>query len=127
MDFLTAKKKHDELVKLIERYAREYYVLDNPSVDDAVYDQKMEELESLEKEWPELITRNSPTQRIIGTVLKGFNKINHQVQMLSLSDVFNEEELVDWVNKVNNEIGKEVEFVAEMKIDGLAMSLVYQS
>ena len=126
MDFLTAKKKHDELVKLIERYAREYYVLDNPSVDDAVYDQKMEELEAIEKEWPELITRNSPTQRIIGTVLKGFNKINHQVQMLSLSDVFNEEELIDWVNKVNNEIGKEVEFVAEMKIDGLAMSLVYQ-
>ena len=126
MEFLAAKKKHDELVKLIEQYAREYYVLDNPSVEDAVYDQKMEELESLEKEWPELITRNSPTQRIIGTVLKGFNKINHRVQMLSLADVFNEEELIDWVNKVNNEIGEEVEFVAEMKIDGLAMSLVYQ-
>ena len=126
MEFLAAKKKHDELVKLIEQYAREYYVLDNPSVEDAVYDQKMEELESLEKEWPELITRNSPTQRIIGTVLKGFNKINHRVQMLSLADVFNEEELIDWVNKINNEIGEEVEFVAEMKIDGLAMSLVYQ-
>lgn len=126
MEFLAAKKKHDELVKLIEQYAREYYVLDNPSVEDAVYDQKMEELESLEKEWPELITRNSPTQRIIGTVLKGFNKINHRVQMLSLADVFNEEELIDWVTKVNNEIGEEVEFVAEMKIDGLAMSLVYQ-
>ena len=126
MEYLVAKKKHDELVKLIEQYAREYYVLDNPSVDDAVYDQKMEELEALEKEWPQLITRNSPTQRIIGTVLKGFNKITHQVQMLSLADVFNEDELVEWVTKVNNEIGKEVEFVAEMKIDGLAMSLVYQ-
>ena len=126
MEYLVAKKKHDELVKLIEQYAREYYVLDNPSVDDAVYDQKMEELEALEKEWPQLITRNSPTQRIIGTVLKGFNKITHQVQMLSLADVFNEDELVERVTKVNNEIGKEVEFVAEMKIDGLAMSLVYQ-
>ncbi len=126
MEYLVAKKRHDELVKLIEQYAREYYVLDNPSVDDAVYDQKMEELEALEKEWPQLITRNSPTQRIIGTVLKGFNKITHQVQMLSLADVFNEDELVEWVTKVNNEIGKEVEFVAEMKIDGLAMSLVYQ-
>ena len=126
MDFLVAKAKHDELVKLIEKYAREYYIDDNPSVSDQVYDQKMEELEALEKEWPELITRNSPTQRIIGTVLKGFNKITHQVQMLSLADVFNEEELIDWVNKVNNEIGEEVEFVAEMKIDGLAMSLVYQ-
>ena len=104
MDFLVAKAKHDELVKLIEKYAREYYIDDNPSVSDQVYDQKMEELEALEKEWPELITRNSPTQRIIGTVLKGFNKITHQVQMLD----------------------RDLEYVAEMKIDGLAMSLVYQ-
>ena len=126
MDFLKAKEKHDELVKLIEKYSREYYVEDNPSVDDSVYDQKMEELVALEKEWPELITRNSPTQRIIGTVLKGFNKITHEVQMLSLADVFNEDELVEWVQKVYKELGKEVEFVAEMKIDGLAMSLVYQ-
>lgn len=126
MEYLDAKKRHDELVKLIERYAREYYVDDNPSVSDQVYDQKMEELEALEREWPELITRNSPTQRIIGTVLKGFNKINHRVQMLSLADVFNEEELADWVTKVNEELQENTEFVAEMKIDGLAMSLVYQ-
>ena len=126
MDFLVAKAKHDELVKLIEKYAREYYVDDNPSVSDQVYDQKMEELEALEKEWPELITRNSPTQRIIGTVLKGFNKITHQVQMLSLADVFNEDELTDWVKKTNIEVDRDLEYVAEMKIDGLAMSLVYQ-
>ena len=55
MEFLEAQKKHDELVKLIERYAKEYYIDDNPSVSDQVYDQKMEELEALEKEWPELI------------------------------------------------------------------------
>lgn len=126
MDFLVAKVKHDELVKLIEKYAREYYIDDNPSVSDQVYDQKMEELEALEKEWPELITRNSPTQRIIGTVLKGFNKITHQVQMLSLADVFNEDELTDWVKKTNIEVDRDLEYVAEMKIDGLAMSLVYQ-
>ncbi len=126
MEFLEAQKRHDELVKLIERYAKEYYIDDNPSVSDQVYDQKMEELEALEREWPELITRNSPTQRIIGTVLKGFNKITHQVQMLSLADVFNEEELIDWVRKVDVELEDQTEFVAEMKIDGLAMSLVYQ-
>ena len=126
MDFLVAKAKHDELVKLIEKYAREYYIDDNPSVSDQVYDQKMEELEALEKEWPELITRNSPTQRIIGTVLKGFNKITHQVQMLSLADVFNEDELTDRVKKTNIEVDRDLEYVAEMKIDGLAMSLVYQ-
>ena len=126
MEFLEAQKRHDELVKLIERYAKEYYIDDNPSVSDQVYDQKMEELEALEREWPGLISRNSPTQRIIGTVLKGFNKITHQVQMLSLADVFNEEELVDWVKKVDVELEDQTEFVAEMKIDGLAMSLVYQ-
>ena len=127
MDFLEASKKHEELVKLIEKFAHEYYVLDNPSVDDAVYDQKMEELEAIEKERPSLITPTSPTQRIIGTVLKGFNKITHQRQMLSLADVFNQDELLEWIHKVDESLKtKDTEFVAEMKIDGLAMSLVYQ-
>ena len=127
MNFEEAAKKHEELVKLIERYSREYYIDDNPSVSDQVYDQKMEELEALEREFPSLITKTSPTQRIIGTVLKGFNKINHETRMLSLGDVFNEEELMDWVDKVNESLGNDdTEFVAEMKIDGLAMSLVYK-
>lgn len=127
MNFEEAARKHEELVKLIERYAREYYIDDNPSVSDQVYDQKMEELEALEREFPDLITKTSPTQRIIGTVLKGFKKINHETRMLSLADVFNEEELIDWVDKVNTSLGNDdTEFVAEMKIDGLAMSLVYE-
>ena len=127
MNFFEAQQKHEELVKLIEKYAHEYYVLDNPSVSDAVYDQKMEELQKLEEEFPELITPTSPTQRIIGRVLDGFNKVQHARQMLSLADVFNEEELIDWVEKVDENLRiKDTEFVAEMKIDGLAMSLVYQ-
>ena len=127
MNFYEAKEKHEELVKLIEKYAHEYYVLDNPTVSDAVYDQKMEELQKLEEEFPELITPTSPTQRIIGRVLDGFTKVQHARQMLSLADVFNEEELIDWVDKVDEALhAKDTEFVAEMKIDGLAMSLVYQ-
>lgn len=127
MTFEEAKIKHEELIKIIEKYAHEYYVLDNPSVSDFVYDQKMEELEKIEHDFPSLITPTSPTQRIIGQVLKGFKEINHKEQMLSLSDVFNEDELVDWVNKVTNEINNpNLEFVGEMKIDGLAMSLVYE-
>ena len=127
MTYLEAHAKHEELVKLIERYAHEYYVLDNPSVSDQVYDQKMEELEALEKEFPDLITPTSPTQRIIGQVLKGFNKIQHETRMLSLADVFNEEELINWCDKVDESLGtKDTEYVAEMKIDGLAMSLVYR-
>ncbi len=127
MTFEQAKIKHEELIGLIEKYAHEYYVLDNPSVSDFVYDQKMEELEKLEKDFPLLITPTSPTQRIIGQVLKGFNEINHKEQMLSLSDVFNEDELVEWVNKITTELNNpNLEFVGEMKIDGLAMSLVYE-
>lgn len=125
MEFIEAKKKYDELTKKLERYAYEYYVLDNPSVDDAIYDQGMEELLKLEKEFPQLITRNSLSQRVGGTVLKGFNKVTHERQMLSLADVFNKEELSEWVNKIYETLGKEVDFTAEMKIDGLACSLVY--
>ena len=127
MEFLDAKKRYEELTKELERYTYEYYVLDNPSVDDAIYDKGMEELLLLEKEFPELVTRNSLSQRVGGVVLKGFNKIEHKFKMYSLADVFNKEELIEWVNKVYEQLGtKDVEFSAEMKIDGLACSLVYE-
>lgn len=128
MDFLEAKKRHQELVEILEKYSYEYYVLDNPSVSDAEYDDKLSELEHIEKLFPELITRNSPTQRIIGQVLTGFNKIHHKYQMLSLGDVFNLEELKIWDRKLCENLNvKNVTYNAEMKIDGLAMSLVYEN
>lgn len=128
MDFLEAKKRHQELVEILEKYSYEYYVLDNPSVSDAEYDDKLSELERIEKLFPELITRNSPTQRIIGQVLTGFNKIHHKYQMLSLGDVFNLEELKVWDRKLCENLNvKNVAYNAEMKIDGLAMSLVYEN
>ena len=128
MDFLEAKKRHQELVEILEKYSYEYYVLDNPSVSDAEYDDKLSELEHIEKLFPELITRNSPTQRIIGQVLTGFNKIHHKYQMLSLGDVFNLEELRIWDRKLCENLNvKNVAYNAEMKIDGLAMSLVYEN
>ena len=128
MDFLEAKKRHQELVEILEKYSYEYYVLDNPSVSDAEYDDKLSELEHIEKLFPELVTRNSPTQRIIGQVLTGFNKIHHKYQMLSLGDVFNLEELKIWDRKLCENLNvKNVTYNAEMKIDGLAMSLVYEN
>ena len=127
MDFNEAKIRHEELVRIIEKYSYEYYVLDNPSVSDQEYDQKYEELENLEKEFPELITKTSPTQRIGNTVLEGFTKIKHAIPMMSLADVFNEEELLDWNEKVCKALMvKDVEYSAEMKIDGLSLSVVYQ-
>ena len=128
MNFLDAQKRHEELVKLLEKYSYEYYVLDNPTVTDEEYDSKLSELENIEKEYPILVTRNSPTQRIIGQVLTGFKKITHQELMLSLSDVFNLEELKNWDNKIHETINRnEVDYNAELKIDGLAMSLVYEN
>lgn len=128
MNFLDAQKRHEELVKLLEKYSYEYYVLDNPTVTDEEYDSKLSELENIEKEYPILVTRNSPTQRIIGQVLTGFKKITHQELMLSLSDVFNLEELKNWDDKIHETINRnEVDYNVELKIDGLAMSLVYEN
>ena len=127
MTLEEAKLKHEQLVRLIERYSKEYYVDDNPSVSDAEYDQKMEQLIALESEFPELVSITSPTQRIGGTILKGFKKIRHEIPMMSLGDVFNTDELTEWVKKVEKDLEeKDVEFSLEMKIDGLSMSLIYE-
>jgi DNA ligase (NAD+) len=127
MTLEEAKKRHEELVKIIERYAYEYYVLDAPSVSDFEYDQKMEELQALEKEYPSLITKTSPTQRIGGVILNGFEKVRHSIPMMSLADVFNVDELLEWDEKVSKALRIDnVEYMAEMKIDGLSMSLVYE-
>ena len=127
MTLEEAKLKHEQLVRLIERYSKEYYVDDNPSVSDAEYDQKMEQLIALEREFPELVSITSPTQRIGGTILKGFKKIRHEIPMMSLGDVFNTDELTEWVKKVEKDLEeRDVEFSLEMKIDGLSMSLIYE-
>ena len=127
MTLEEAKLKHEQLVRLIERYSKEYYVDDNPSVSDAEYDQKMEQLIALESEFPELVSITSPTQRIGGTILKGFKKIRHEIPMMSLGDVFNTDELTEWVKKKKKDLEeRDVEFSLEMKIDGLSMSLIYE-
>ncbi len=127
MDLSEAKFKYNELIKILEKYAKAYYVDDNPIVTDEEYDSKYQELEEIEHQFPELISRNSPTQRIGGTILEGFKKITHEKQMMSLGDVFNEDELLDWNKKLCESINrKEVTYCAELKIDGLAMSLVYE-
>lgn len=127
MDLESAKIKHEELVKEIEKYSYEYYVLDAPSISDYDYDTLMNSLIKLEEEYPLLITRNSPTQRIGGVVLEGFSKIKHQSLMMSLGDVFSKDELIAWVNKLYKELGRSVPLTCELKIDGLAMSLVYEN
>ena len=123
---MDAKQRVEEITKLLERYNYEYYVLDNPSVDDAEYDRLMQELIALETAHPELLSPLSPSQRVGGQVQDEFKKIPHKRMMLSLANAFNEADLRDFDRKVREVIGVDkVTYMAEMKIDGLGMSLVY--
>ena len=121
---MSVKDRIDEIRKILERYNYEYYVLDNPSVPDSEYDRLMNELISLEKEHPEFISPLSPTQRVGGKVLSSFEKIKHKRMMLSLANAFNEKDIRDFDRKVREVLHvDDVEYMCEMKIDGLAMSL----
>lgn len=109
------------------QYAYEYYVLDQPSVSDAVYDGLMKELKSIEAEYPELISKNSPTQRVGGMALEKFAKVQHSNRMVSLNDVFSREDVEAWIVRTDKLMpGKKHEFFADIKMDGLACALVYE-
>ncbi len=112
----------------LERYNYEYYVQDNPTISDFVYDAKMNELLALEREFPELVTADSPTQRVGGQVLEGFAEVTHAVQMQSLSDVFSEAELQEFNTRTEKALeNSSPEYTVEMKIDGLSVSLEYEN
>lgn len=122
-----AEKRLKELRQLMAKYSYEYYVLDAPSVSDAVYDGLMRELKSLEEKYPELITPDSPTQRVGGQAIESFQKVRHSGRMLSLNDVFNQEDVEAWVERMEKLIpGSRHEYSAEIKMDGLACALIYQ-
>ena len=121
----------DRLAKLrdqLHKYAYEYYVLDNPSMDDAVYDGLISELKQLEHDNPELITLDSPTQRVGGKVLDGFKSLEHRNRMLSLNDAFDESEVDAWVTRIKKLLPEstKLEYFGDLKKDGLACALVYQ-
>ncbi len=125
---MDPKKRIDELCDLLDKYNYEYYVLNQSSVEDSEYDNLMEELILLEKKYPQFKHKTSPTSRVGGQVVDSFKKITHQVSMLSLGDVFNYDELRDFDRKVKEAIStSDYQYVAELKIDGLAMSLVYEN
>ncbi|MCQ6268555.1 NAD-dependent DNA ligase LigA [Fictibacillus sp. WQ 8-8] len=121
-----ASKRVHELRELLEKYSYEYYVLDKPTVPDSEYDKLLQELIELENNHPELRDEHSPTVRVGGQVLDYFRKVQHKVPMLSLGNAFNEEDLRDFDRRVRNGVGDNVSYVAELKIDGLAVSLTYE-
>lgn len=118
----------DELKRLINEADYKYYVLAEPDLSDFQYDKLMKELEELEKQYPLLLTKDSPTQRVAGEPTKKFNVVEHKVPMLSLSNSYNFDELIDFDTRVKNTLGSDsVEYVCELKIDGLAVSLIYEN
>ena len=125
---MDPKLRAEEITKLLDKYNYEYYVLDNPSVSDAEYDRLMQELIAIEEAHPELKSPLSPTQRVGGIVQDEFKKITHKRMMLSLANAFNETDLRDFDRKIREALNvSSVTYMAEMKIDGLGMSLVYRN
>lgn len=115
----------DELVELLNRASYEYHTLDKPTITDQEYDNYLRELINLEEKYPEFKRPDSPTVRVGGEVIEGFNKVIHEVPMLSLSNVFNESEIIAFDEKVKKEISNP-KYVCELKIDGLSLSLLYK-
>jgi DNA ligase (NAD+) len=122
------KKRVEKLREEIEYHNYRYYILDQPEISDAQYDRLMRELEKLEKDYPELRSPNSPTQRVGASPLEEFEIVRHTIPMLSLANAFDETEARDFDKRVKKFLGtsEEVEYVAEPKFDGLAIELVYE-
>ncbi len=122
------KQKIEDLRKKLHNWNYAYYVLDNPEVDDAVYDAGIKELIELEKKNPELITPDSPSQRVGTEPVSDFKKVRHKTPLYSLDNALNFEELEDWEEKIFRVLGEKtkIDYVCEMKIDGLAMALTYE-
>ncbi len=127
MNIAQAEKRVAKLRELINDYRYKYHVLDESTMSEAVADSLKHELAELEAKYPELVTPDSPTQSIPGEIAKGFKKVQHQTRMLSLNDVFSKEEIENWVVRIKKLVPDEkLEYFSDIKLDGLACSLVYE-
>lgn len=130
MELEEARKQVKELREKLEYYAKLYYDMDNPAITDYEYDMMMNKLKALEKEFPELITNDSLTQKVGGHVKEGFKQVTHEVPLQSLQDIFSFDELREFdnrVRKVAEENNEELKYVVETKIDGLSTALKYEN
>jgi DNA ligase (NAD+) len=121
------EKKIEALREKIRHHEHLYYVLDRPELSDADFDQLMQQLKDLEREYPSLVTPDSPTQRVGGKPREGFVKVPHSSPMLSLDNTYNEDELRDWERRVHEVTGRsDVAYVCELKLDGMSLALLYE-
>src|SRR5690606_13647286 len=124
---LTLQKAIETLRADLKKYNYEYYVLAQPTISDYEFDQKLKELQELEDTYPEFYDKHSPTQQIGGDITKKFETVQHTWPMLSLNNTYNEQELKDFDERVRKSIGNEVEYVCELKFDGLSISIRYEN
>lgn len=124
---MTIEKKIYELRRELREHNHRYYVLDDPSISDYDFDQKLKELQDLEKEHPEFHDPNSPTLRVGGEITKNFKTVQHVYPMYSLDNSYSKEDLMDWEKRIEKFIGNKVEFTCELKYDGASMSLTYEN
>ena len=126
MEFTQAKERAEKLKELIAHHRYQYHVLDDPAISDFAFDSLVQELFKIEEAYPELRTEDSPTQRVGGEPLEKFVKVAHEERMLSIDDVFTRKELEAWDTRVKKLTNQAFDYFCMPKIDGLAMSLVYE-
>ncbi|MHB1179391.1 MAG: NAD-dependent DNA ligase LigA [Daejeonella sp.] len=127
MSLFESKERMEALVKELNQYNYGYYVLAQPVISDFEFDKKLEELASLEKQYPEYLDPDSPTQKVGGDITKEFQTVKHKWPMLSLGNTYNEQDLKDFDERVRKSIGDNFEYVCELKFDGLSLSLSYDT
>ncbi|GAA3295872.1 hypothetical protein GCM10020295_24080 [Streptomyces cinereospinus] len=122
-----ARERHQRLAEQVEEHRFRYYVKDAPVISDADFDQLLRSLEELEREYPELRTPDSPTQKVAGSYETEFTAVEHRWRMLSLDNTFNDDELAAWADRIARELGEQdYHFLCELKVDGLAVNLTYE-
>lgn len=127
MEFDKAKERVDYLISEINKHNYNYYVLDAPTISDYEFDQLIKELIELEGKYPDLLREDSPSQRVGGLASDSFASVTHAIPMLSLSNSFNDNDLLDFDKRIRAVLKDQVEYVVEYKIDGLSVSLEYEN
>ena len=123
----AARRQISALSRQLHERNYKYYVLSQPVISDYDFDQKLKQLEALEKQFPELADPNSPTRRVGGQINKEFTQVRHRYPMLSLGNTYSREEVRDFIERIRKHISEEVEFVCELKYDGVAIGMRYES
>jgi len=127
MNAIQAKAEIEQLMKVLNHHNHLYYVQNSPEISDYEFDQLLLSLEKLEKEFPEFTSENSPTKRVGGDLTKKFQTLTHRYPMLSLSNTYSEEEIMEWENRIKKSINEEIEYVCELKYDGVAIGIRYEN